>query len=258
MQSSRTFMATSRSTLRSSADEVRALPVRPDVAAKLVWLVEDRCSTPGDLSRAMSVDPVLTIELLGYANSLPMHARETITSVARAVAMIGRPAIGAIAARAALSLFRNTRDDQDEFWSHALATAVSSAAVARATDRDPALPYTLGLIHDIGAVLVHQGVAEGHELIGARALRAAGVPNDLCLAVAYHHAPESRDAPAGAGFIAAGDALARYLEHGDRRPMVDAFAALGLTETVADRAAVNAQRDLMEIDKYLRSPLATR
>ncbi|MCF7971734.1 MAG: GGDEF domain-containing protein [Methylococcaceae bacterium] len=140
--------------------KVNSLQVIPAVAIKLLRLTQDENTNIADLSLLIETEPALTAKVLRNVNSAAFALRNKITSIKRAVNILGFSAVRQLALN---QLFYNKlidhkakqQFDQLFFWQHCLFVASLSRAIASAFQHpDPDLIYTAGLMHDIGKIVL--------------------------------------------------------------------------------------------------------
>jgi len=140
--------------------KVNSLQVIPAVAIKLLRLTQDESTNVGDLSLLIETEPTLTAKILRNVNSAAFALSHKITSIKRAVSILGFSAVRQLALN---QLFYNKlidhkskqQFDQLFFWQHCLFVASLSRAIATSLKHpDPDLIYTAGLMHDIGKIVL--------------------------------------------------------------------------------------------------------
>lgn len=141
-------------------DEINHLNLIPSVALKLLNLTNDDNARIENLSRIIETEPVLAAEILKQVNSAAYALPNKITSIQRAVNMLGFSAVRQIALN---QLLYNKLIQQNPtqsfnllfFWQHCLYVASLSKRIAAALDYpEPDLLYTGGLLHDIGKIVM--------------------------------------------------------------------------------------------------------
>ncbi len=193
------------------SEELLRMPPQPATAELVLRLVADPTSTALQLSRAVETDPALAARVIRLANSPYYGAPRRVASAQHAIVLLGRDTVRGIAASAACSLL-DTRADfgPDGFFRHALACAAASSVVAMRVGLSPADAFSAGLLHDLGAILLHHRDPEAfanaqrqrsmseivaaelkafgmtHAQAGAAALEAWGFPSAFVEAVALH------------------------------------------------------------------------
>ncbi len=144
--------------LKESADNLEVIPA---VALKILRLTsDDKVTKVSDLSKLIETEPALAAKILGHVNSAAFSLPEEITSLHRAVNLLG---FSAVRQTALDQLFynklikhkSNQKFDQLFFWQHCLFVASLGRAIASALNHDdPDLIYSAGLMHDIGKVVL--------------------------------------------------------------------------------------------------------
>jgi diguanylate cyclase (GGDEF)-like protein/putative nucleotidyltransferase with HDIG domain len=141
-------------------NEIKRLQLVSPVALKLLKLTNDEDASIDHLAQIIETEPVLAAKILNQVNSAAYGLPNTLTSIKRAVHMLGFSAVRQLA----LNLqFHNKLIQQNAnnafdllfFWQHCLYVASLSRRIAVALKYpDPDLVYTGGLMHDIGKVVL--------------------------------------------------------------------------------------------------------
>jgi len=153
---------TARSILRN---EIKHLPLIPSVAIKLLELANDDNAGLEDLSRIIETEPTLAVKILRNVNSAVYGLSNKITSINRAVYLLGFSAVRQLALDLLFydnlisnnTIKNNARQQFDRlfFWQHCLFVALLGKKIAGALQHpNPDLVYTAGLVHDIGKVVL--------------------------------------------------------------------------------------------------------
>lgn len=204
---------------------LRNLPPFPWITTKLLQL----CSAPDDeidvprLTELIQSDASLSSELLRRANSALFGARCQVSSVDRAVTMIGLDSVKSLAltigvgsylqASMKLAVLRRC-------WRHSLGTALLAQELSESFGVRPDQAYTAGLLHDVGrlgllvkypqsyADLLSVVVENGYSLLqserdlfdvdhceaGAWLAREWDYPRELVDVFGHHHEDQPADA----------------------------------------------------------------
>ena len=200
------------------AELVSKLPVLPRVAFDVMCIVRSHDVTIERLIELANRDQVLAGSVMCAANSAFHNRGHAIGNVRRAVAHLGiditRGVLLANAVKPVLGA-----PGLPDLWRHSVEAAHVAELLARRTGRiDPADAYTLGLLHDVGRLLLQivcpevrerrerlesggcsSAVAElitsgvSHAEAGAKVLRAWNLPEEYVMAIEYHHEPEHCD-----------------------------------------------------------------
>ena len=147
-----------RRQLARIGEKVGDLPALPHIAMRALKLAEREDWSITELENEILLDHALAARLLHLANSPYFGARRRITTVNRALSLIGnRKARSVLMAAAVEGLHEDTRSIfRDEFlWEHALATAAVSQHFATTFQTcNPDDAFMAGLLHDIGRLVM--------------------------------------------------------------------------------------------------------
>jgi len=206
----------------TSLDKIRHIATLPAVAQKIMSLANDVNATAQDINKIMTADPALCARILKVVNSTFYGLPQQISSIDRAVLLLGFNAVKNIAIAASLDkLFRTSKIgphfDARDLWLHSIAVATCARALAKETRLaliDEA--FLAGLIHDIGIMIEMQAcrdkfvemtevlasepsltfrqaekrvLEETHESFGAALCRNWQFPLKLENVVRFHHQP---------------------------------------------------------------------
>jgi len=134
-------------------------PLSPTVS-KILMITNDPSSSAGNLNKVISLDPVLTARVLKLVNSAYFALSQQITSIVRAIVILGFNTIKNLAFSAAiLDTFLKVKSDVfpiDEFWEHSLSVATISKLLAKELGINSTLLeeyFICGLLHDIGKLV---------------------------------------------------------------------------------------------------------
>jgi len=140
--------------------KVERLQVFPAAALKLLRLTNDEKTKVGDLSQLIETEPTLAAKVLRNVNSAAFALAHKVTSIKRAVSILGFSSVRQLALNQLLynkliNHQANKEFDQLFFWQHCLFVASLSRAIAKALNhQDPDLMYCAGLMHDIGKIVL--------------------------------------------------------------------------------------------------------
>lgn len=204
------------------------LPTMPEVLLKLNDVMANPDASADDVAKVVSKDPAVATNILRIVNSAYYGLQVRVSSVSLAISVMGFNMTKKVALKAAVfSVFGKRRDkiqhfDPLAFWRHAIFTGTAarvlggSSAVFASTHAEDI--YIAGLLHDIGKIIlmeksapkylamlrksVQQKRAEidveqedfgfTHADVGSVLAIKWFLPEDLAIAIRYHHAP-SRD-----------------------------------------------------------------
>lgn len=141
-------------------NEIKHLPLVSPVALKLLELTNNEHANFEDLTHIIETEPSLAAKTLRHVNSAAYGLHNKVTSVHRAVNLLGFSAVRQLAIDLLFydKLIKRTRNklfDPLFFWQHCLFVAILSKKLAQCYQHpNPDLVYTAGLIHDIGKVVL--------------------------------------------------------------------------------------------------------
>jgi putative nucleotidyltransferase with HDIG domain len=201
---------------------IKELPPFPEVARKVMELIQNPKSTPQDIVKVIQYDGAMTSNVLRMCNSAYFGLSREIDSLQRAVMLIGYDSLSEIVlANSAMSFYRGKNEGYDlgkgELWRHSVACALLSQILLKMIGRDDdPLFFTAALIHDVGKIVLSRFVKEGylkimdmvrndgcsfveaeervvgidHAALGGRILQQWQFPDQLIEAVRCHHQPD--------------------------------------------------------------------
>ncbi len=169
-------------------ERVHELKVIPEVALRLQQTARSDRATPKTLERLIRTDPVLSARILKLANSPLYGVSREVTSLARAIHLLGFEVVTDLAlALAFTTQARSSGPLALASWEHCVRTACAARLLA---DPQPDISqdhaFTAGLLTDVGRLLLF-----GLEPESARELFMAGSPPRLAeerAALGFDHA----------------------------------------------------------------------
>jgi HD-like signal output (HDOD) protein len=262
------------------AREVRLVSF-PDIYLKIRGVIDDPLSSARRIAEVVGKDPALTVRLLRLVNSSYYGFPKAITSIHRAVAIVGSNQLSSLAlAVSALSVFRDIPGafvDVKSFWIHSVAVGVLARILAfRRRTRDEERHFLAGLLHDMGRIVLYNQLpgpmtealrrasrerlplveAErailgfDHADLARRRLTVWNIPESIRDLACAHHIPGA-GSPDEAGLHGA-DFLANALRWGTSGtvmvpPLDPAVELLELDEGTLETVLVQADRQIGEI-----------
>jgi len=130
------------------------LPALPAAATAALAIARDPEAGVESLCTVIRTDVGLSARILRAANSAAYARRVPARTLAEAVLTLGlRRTCDLLVAAGVRQLFHRVPRSAERMWNHALATALVSEEIARATGAtDPHLVFLPGLFHDVGRI----------------------------------------------------------------------------------------------------------
>ena len=204
---------------------IRQLPPFPATVNKVMEICRDVNTSPTDLTKVISLDPVLTGKIMQLVNSAYFGLSREIISPVRAVVMLGMNTVKNLVLGATVMSAFGTRKNfralnMDMFWKHSLGVGVIAKLIAQKRNIDRQLLegyFIAGLLHDIGKVPLNSkfsdeymniiGITEkepqplfisekqllgmDHSYVGNLIAEKWKLGEEISDPITYHHAPET-------------------------------------------------------------------
>ncbi len=163
--------------------QLDSLPTLPPVALRLLQITSLDDTSATDVVRLLKGDQSLTAKILSVAGSAAFGTREPVTTLERAVPLLGFATVRSLALAAGIfQCFARGRGangafDQHEFWKHALAVACAARRLARerrCPGLDPEDSFVAGLLHDLGKVALDAVFPKAYDRIASQCNQARG------------------------------------------------------------------------------------
>jgi len=184
--------------LQNNLKACRTLPSVPAVVLEVLDLCQSEDVSVGQVGKVLARDPALTAKVLKVANSPWYGVRSQITTLERAITILGINA--ALSLALSFSLVRNLQKsktssfDHQAFWKRCVITAAASQEVgrwARAANQDEL--FLGGLLQNLGVLVLNEAMPESY----GRLIAAAG-QDHILLATLERQAFGSDHAEVGA------------------------------------------------------------
>jgi len=208
--------------LKRIVRRIRDLPTLPRTVLRITELINNPRSSASDLAGVITDDQVLTARLLRLVNSAFYGFPQQISTVTRAIVLIGFDAIrNLLLTTSVFDLFAKTKagDQQklEKFWDHSMACAVGAKVIANHLRYEKVEElFVAGLLHDIGkiiemlylqddfarveALVMEENIlmvraeekllAYTHAEVGRLLAERWNLPAKLANAISYHHQPD--------------------------------------------------------------------
>ncbi len=195
------------------------LPSPPAVAIQILNAVQNEDTALKELVKIISIDPALTIKMLKIANSSLYSQGHEVTSIKRAVTILGTNIIKNIALSFVIVTDYCKKDglnfDFEAFWRRSVTSAVAAEILAKKLQQHNDEIFVTALLHNIGMVILylnHQNsykdlfrksrdtgqdlskleqeqYSYDHQQVGALLIKKWGLSDKISLPIFYHHSP---------------------------------------------------------------------
>jgi len=157
---------------RKLKEYIKTIPSLPTSVIKVLEICNNPHTSPADLNHVISLDPVLVGQVLKLINSAYYGLGHTVTSLARAIIMLGINTVKNLALSSSvmgqLSKKKGTDGlDMEGFWRHSLCVGVAAKMLAKKRGIDQKLAeeyFTAGLLHDLGKIPINAVLAKEYML----------------------------------------------------------------------------------------------
>lgn len=277
-------------TLTDLIENTKSLPPAPEILPKLVALIKDPDADANDVVTLVQTDPAIVASLLKLSNSSAYAPSTPIADLKEAVNLLGIKEVyrivNLITSGDFLSGSLAAMDiGKGGLWEHSLAVALILDKIATNVIEADGLAYTLGLLHDIGKLLINHGCGDrykevfnivetervsinraedktfgfDHANAGATMLEQWGFPQEIIIPIRHQYHPEKAPefkeltgalhvANWGAAVIGCNDgrdALALEMRH----------APFEISERELELAIIEAQTQLHTVKKTISDSL---
>jgi len=208
---------------RELVSSTKDLASLPEVAARVIGLIDDPDSTASDIEAVIAGDPNLTARILKLANSAMYSVVSEVDTLSRAVTVLGDKQI--LNLTLGISVMRkfdgipNELVSMDDFWLHSVYCGIIARSLPE-KKRSPVADaaFVAGLLHDIGQLIIFIQAPEqarealmlsvegpddlsmvdaecailgfDHAAVGAELASQWQLPATLRECIGYHHQPD--------------------------------------------------------------------
>lgn len=247
-------------------------------ALAVLSTIQDDSSSAAEIAHAASSDPVLVARIMRMANSSYYGLRGEVRQLHLAVSLLGVLTLRGLAASALVQAAEEGGSELD----HSVRCAVAAGMIAPRYGAEPGIAFCIGMVHDLGAVLLRnddevacEGIREraqlddqllvelerlhwgvDHAELGAEALRRWDFPEEIWRTVASHHDPLAPPKPLLAALRAAdclSDLAEQPLGPDDLEAVMDVQPCLlpsGMTAVDAANAIATIRGEIERLGRY--------
>lgn len=219
--------------IQAYIDDFKEIPPMPNVMVKALEVIKNPQTGLKELANIMSVDQSISTKTLGLVNSAFYGFRQQVTSINKALVILGMMKAKNIIMSLALRQMMVAQGSR-ELWEHSIKCAVAAEYLAteyKVINPDDA--FIIGFLHDIGKVLLNtkdpvkyskvryiasQNQSDlcelentffsvNHCVLGAMISKKWQLPVILTNCIKYHHNPTLSSLPAACGIVYIADRL---------------------------------------------------
>ena len=137
------------------------MPTNPALAARILTLIDDARSGAGDFAAVIRSDAALSTRLLKTANSVHFAQQTPVTTIARAITLLGLNRVKTVSLAfqlvAHLDRLNGTPFDMKMFWQHSLLRACLARSIAqKVVPKRAEEAFLIGLLLECGILLLVQ------------------------------------------------------------------------------------------------------
>lgn len=162
-------MITGHHSIENILQRIHELPALPAVVRELIQSLEDVRVSTEDLAAKLSYDQAIAAKMLRLANSSFYGLARRVTSIEESAAILGLRTLRSVAIAAGLvNQFSGVHCrgfDFSAFWKHVICTALIARELARSIGADEDAAFTLGLVHDIGRLVLVTAYSESYSQV---------------------------------------------------------------------------------------------
>lgn len=231
-------------------DNIQDLPVLPEIARKLVTLVDQPDPDVSEVANLIQKDPAITAKVLKLINSGYYTLRKEVISVRQAVILLGMEQVrNLVVTTVTVNHFPekpNARIKLIDFWNHSLGVATIAQSLGEKFGFDNISDlYLSALLHDIGKIIIQHYypldmvrifrkideeqvpmvdaermvLGFDHADIGGHMMAKWNFPRAIQEAIAHHHSAQTAKDRLFAAILNLSDMITKcrlYAVHGDQ------------------------------------------
>ncbi len=197
------------------------LPSPPAIAVQILNTVQNKNADLNKLVQIISADPALTGKMLQIANSGFYPLKSKVTSIDRALSVLGTNIIKNIALSFVIATDLRGENqsgfDFDDYWRRSVTSAVAAELLMQQLELKDDDIFVTALLHDIGMLVIFLNKKDeyskifqaldltgqslvsveqeaynfDHQQVGSILVEKWGLPDRISIPIAHHHDPDS-------------------------------------------------------------------
>ena len=202
--------------------KIESFPALPAIVTKVLAVTADPESSANDLMQVILPDQAMCAAILKVANSAFFGIPREVSTIERAVVVLGQEEIKNIVIGKAIfasfpKMTRETRQKVGLFWEHPFTCGLAAKLIGEDLHISPSELFIAGLIHDIGKLAMFLSFPErypilqelsnhplfddiakerkiftvSHDQVGLQLAMKWLLPEQLMAAIGYHHTPRN-------------------------------------------------------------------
>ena len=241
--------------------EFKDIPPMPNVMVKALSVIKNPTTGIAELARIMQVDQSIATKTLNLVNSAFYGFRQQITSIQKALVILGMMKAKNIIMSLALKQMMTAQGSR-ELWEHSIKCAVAAEILAKEYKViNPDDAFVIGFLHDIGKMLLNSKnplkyskvrylaqqenvslidledaqFGTNHCILGALVSKKWQLPVILTNCIRYHHDPAQSSLPTVCGIVYCAD---RMVQPNMPNPLLEPRVMNKMDFSIADPVAL--------------------
>lgn len=241
--------------------EFKDIPPMPNVMVKALSVIKNPSTGIAELAKIMQVDQAISTKTLSLVNSAFYGFRQQITSIQKALVVLGMMKAKNIIMSLALKQMMTAQGSR-ELWEHSIKCAVAAEILAKEFKViNPDDAFVIGFLHDVGKILLNSKnplkyskvrylaaqdnvslvdiedaqFGTNHCVLGALVSKKWQLPVILTNCIRYHHDPAQSSLPAVCGIVYCAD---RMVQPNMPNPLLEPRVMNKMDFTISDPVAM--------------------
>ena len=251
--------------------EFKDIPPMPNVMVKALNVIKNPATGIAELGKIMQMDQAIATKTLMLVNSAYYGFRQQITSINKALVVLGMMKAKNIIMSLALKKMMTAQGSR-EMWEHSIKCAVAAETLAKEFKViNPDDAFVIGFLHDIGKILLNTKnplkyskvrylaqqsnvdlvevedaqFGTNHCILGALISKKWQLPVILTNCIRYHHDPAQSSLPTLCGIVYCADRLVQNtIPNPILNPKVMSKVEFSIPDPIALRETILAKANI--------------